>query len=334
MEYTTASVTDVAGDIDVSYSATTNNGDSIDNTGTLTATNATVVDQLSSSVTQALDAIIDVNADRQQFTTDVDVNDDILTVTIAEASAGTADNDITYAGATITLNGDFSWMDVDSDGTIDATEDDALVVTTSGDDTTVITFTGTDTIEVVGTDAAANAVDAYTFTFTNAGQGATSAILAAQDFSVTTTISYDESTSAKASLTNSDTAGEWTLNGSIVRVPYLVVNDSRFGLIANVTNHGSQTGDIVLDIWDVDGTVLATNYAAGSSTPGSLVSVAAKLNEALAAAGKDLSQTTKFSFQITTNVPADDIFVYAAYTDNTTAERAIVNTDAAVQTKN
>lgn len=336
MAFKTSSVIDAAGDINVSYSALTNNAQSIDNSGTLTAVNATVVEQLSSSVTKALNGIVDVQNDRQQFTAGDDtITTDVMVVTPVEAVA--AVNDVAFSVATHIIKGDFSWMDTDSDGTIDAGEEAAaFAATTGGDDVLVTTITGTDTIQVVGTDGGADAVEAYTFTFTNAGIGAGNAILSAQDFTISTTLAYDAPAAAAATktiLTDSDTAGSWTLNGSVVRVPYLVVNNSRFGLIANVTNHGAQTGDIVLDVWDEDGTVLATNYAAGTSTPGSLVSVASSLKAALTAAGKDLDNTTKFSFQITTNVPEEDIFVYAAYTDATTAERAIVNTDAAVQTK-
>lgn len=336
MAFKTTSVTDAPGEITVTYSALTNNNQAIDTSGTLSLTNATVVAQLSSSVTKALNGVIDVENARQQFTAgDDSITTDVLIVTPVEAVA--AVNDVTYSVATHTIKGDFSWMNTNATAGVDAGElAAAFAATTGGDDVLVSTINAAmDTITVTATDGGANAVEAHTFTFTNAGVGTGNAVLDPQSFTVSTSLAYDAPVAAAATkvVSTDISAGAWTLNGSVVKVPYLVVSDGRFGLIANVTNSGTKSGSIVLDVYDEAGTQIASNYPAGTSTAGSIVSVAAPLRAALAAAGKDLSATTKFSFKITTNVPANDIAVYAAYTDGTTTERAVVNTDMKVQTK-
>ena len=334
----TDTVIDATGDISIAYSAKTNSNLDIDNTGTLSDVAATVVAQFSSSVTKSLNAVIDVEKSRQQFTAgDDSTTTDVMTVTIAEAAA--AVNDAVYSKATHTIKGDFSWMNTNATAGVDAGElTAAFGVTGAGDDTFTQSINAAmDTITVVATDAGADAVEAHTFTFTNAGEGTGNAVLNAQSFTVSTVVEWDAPVAAAGSKTTATdaAAGSWTLNGSVVRVPYLVMKDGRFGSIINVTNHGSKSGAIVVDIFDENGTKLQSNYAAGTSNAGSVTSIANAVRNGLVAAGKDVvNSTIKYSVQITTNVPADDISVYAAYTDSQNGgERAIVNNDSKVQTK-
>jgi hypothetical protein len=128
--------------------------------------------------------------------------------------------------------------------------------------------------------------------------------------------------------------GAWSIDGSVVKVPYLVLQDGRFGTVVTVSNSGSRTGEILLDITDEAGLPIATGFAAGQSTPGSIVNVSGKIKDALVAKGKDLKAVNKFAVTVTTNVPAADVLVYSAYTDSQNGgERAIVNNDSKVQTK-
>jgi hypothetical protein len=337
MQLKTTSVTANAGAIKVAYSALTNNNQSIDNTGTLSATAATVIAQFSSSVTKALNGIIDVENSRQQFTAGNDtITTDVLVVTPVEAAV-TA-QDAAYTGAVHTIKGDFSWMNTNATAGVDAGELAAAFAATGGADTYASTInTAMDTITVTVTDAAGNTVEPMTATFTVAGVGANSAVLNPQDFKISSTIKYNTAAAAaatKATATDA-AAGSWTLNGSVVRVPYMVMKDGRFGTILNVTNHSTKSGAIVIDVFAEDGTKLATNYAAGTSNAGSVTSIADKVRNALIAAGKDVvNSNVKYSVQITTNVPASDVMVYAAYTDAMNGgERAIVNNDSKVQVK-
>lgn len=150
-------------------------------------------------------------------------------------------------------------------------------------------------------------------------------------FTASVSAETDDSTFNVAS--NVD-AGAWTIDGSVVKVPYLVLQEGRFGTVVTVSNSGSRTGEILLDIVDEAGLSIASSLNAGSSTPGSIVNVSGKIKDALAAKGKDLTKVNKFSVTVTTNVPENDVLVYSAYTDSQNGgERAIVNNDSKVQTK-
>lgn len=322
--------------VSVTFSAKTNTGLDLDTAGG-TARTASLVKVASQFTTTApsFAKVIDVNADRKSFV-GADTNAKKVTGTFNITSLTTGGAVFARpingtAGVKHTVTGDFSWVVDDSTAT--GLQPKAGVFTTTGTcanaawtySTTAVTLTcdavAADTAIVI--DAEAN----------KAGVAAANvAILNPQSFTATSTVTYT-TPAATENVFNAVAAGSWTLNGSQVRVPYMVAGGGRFGIIANVTNHGSKDGAITLDVFAEDGTKLASNYAAGTSKAGSVVSVAPALIAALNAAGKDLVATTKFSFQITTNVPENDVIVYAAYTDNTTSERAIVNNDSKVQTK-
>lgn len=322
--FTGASVL-AAKDVGVVYSAQTSTGLAIDTATTNTGKVLSAKDQFALNVGTKADAVIDVSSDRKLFSTvgGADARVDVLaftTTSTADTGFVTADK-ITY-----TVAGDFSWVDQDGNGTVSTAELEAAIGGLS-----------------VATDKLAIAADRQSISFEKAAVGAVSinlttsaaapatskVVLNPTDFKVTAKIDYPAS---KSSVYNAD-GGSWSLNGSQVRVPYMVVGGGRFGVIANVTNHGSKSGSMVLDVFAEDGSVIASNFPAGTSEPGSVKSVASALNNALAAKGISTASPVKFSFQITTNVPANDVIVYTAYTDNTTSERAIVNNDSKVQTK-
>lgn len=334
----TSTVTDATGDIEISYSAKTNNNQDLDNSGTLKDVAATVVAQFSSSVTKKLDAVVDVENSRQRFLAGNDtITTDALVVTVAEAAA--AVNDATYASAKHIIKGDFSWMDADDNGAVSNAElTAAYAATASGDDTFVSTINAAMTeITATATDAGANAVDAHTFTFTVPGVGTGNPVLGAQSYKVTSTVTYDAPAPAAATKTTGTDvdAGAWTLNGSTVNVPYMVHQYGKFSSILNVQNSGTKEGAIAIDVWAEDGTSVASNLSAGTSKPGTIVSVAKAAIDALIAKGYDLNKTTKYSVRIVTNVPAKDISVNSAYADvsQATVTRSPVANDSAVQYK-
>lgn len=217
-------------------------------------------------------------------------------------------------------------MDANGDGSISTAERAAALTIAPAPATGPAIASNQQSLQFTG-----SAATAYTVTLTvpsTSGKAVTP--IKANTFGLTSKVVYG--TSGESTYTGS--AGEWKLNGSQVRVPYLVLQDGRFSSIINVTNHGSKEGAISVDVFDEAGAKIASNYPAGTSKPGSVVSVAGPVRAALVAAGKDLTQTTKFSVQIVTNVPENDVIVYAAYADSQNGgERAIVNNDSKVQTK-
>jgi len=323
----------------VSFSAKTNNGLDLDTAGGAARTASLVKTASQFTISNPSFArVIDVNSDRKSFvdadTTAVGADDFKVTGTfnIASLTTGGAVFARPLAAATAvkhTVTGDFSWV-VDDNTTTDGLQPKAGVFAVAGTcgtptwtySTTAVSLTcdaiATDTAIVIDPEANKTGVAA-----------ADVAILAPQAFTATSTVTYT-TPAATENVINGIAAGSWTLNGSQVRVPYMVVGGSRFGIIANVTNHGSKDGAITVDVFAEDGTKLASNYPAGTSKAGSVTSVAPAL---LAVLGGSPATATKFSFQVTTNVPENDVIVYAAYTDNTTSERAIVNNDSKVQTK-
>lgn len=325
MQLVTSTVLDTTGAVNVSYSAATNTGAALDNTGTLVDDAVNVIAQFSSSVTKAANGIIDVNNDRQQFTAvDEGANNDTIVVTPVEAVAATHDAD--YTGATHVLKGDFSWMETDGDAGIDAAELAAAFAATGAADTyaSVINADGNEITVTVTDAAAANTVEAMTLTFTNAGVGTGNAVLPTQSYTVDSTIAYNTAVPAAATKVTqvAEAAGSWTLNGKVAEIPYMPFGDNT-QVIMRATNTGTQTGDVTVrymlegvdSTWnEVSGTV--TSLAPGVTNIADLV-----MNAIKADAGVTKG---KVAIEITANVPTGDASFYAAYKVVSETDRGFV----------
>ena len=330
----TSTVVDAAGDITVTHSAANVTGTIvIDNLGTKTDTVATVVPQFTSSVTTALDGIIDVSESRQSFvgapTTDV------LVITPAEAVA--AVHDANYNSVTHVVKGDFSFADTNKNGTITTAELNAAVAVTSAGDDTV----AQPTLNAAWTELTAVVTDvtdgpqATTFTFTEPGVSATKPVLVPGSFSATSTVGYTPATGAAATKVTASnaSAGAWTLNGATVQVPYLVfgtVGGKAYNTIVQVNNASSVTGDVFVDVYKEDGTQVLSNKKVATVAGQSTANIAGAIKTELTTAGVP---DGKFSVKVVANVPEDTAAVYSAFVDTVTGERIIVNNDSKVQTK-
>lgn len=327
----------------VSFSAKTNTNLDLDTGGTNRSASLVKVASQFTVTAPSFARVIDVNADRKSFvdadTANTGADDFKVKGTFNVASLVTGGN--TYArpiagaaGVKHTVTGDFSWV-VDNDTNTAGLQPKAGVFATTGTcanaawtySTTAVSLTcdaiAADTAIVIDPEANKTGVAA-----------ANIPVLPAQTFSATSTVTFTGPAGTENAINTSD-AGSWTLNGATVRVPYLVMRDGRFGSIINVTNHGSQSGAIVFDLYDENGTKLQSSYNGGTATAGAVTSIANAVRNALVASGKDVvNSTIKYSLQITVNAPANDIMVYSAYTDSQNGgERAIVNNDSKVQTK-
>lgn len=341
LEFKTSTVVDATGAITVQHSAANVTGTIIlDNLGTRTATVANVLSQFSSTVTTKLNETIDVSNGRQKF---VGATTDTLIVTPVEAAA--ADFDAVYKSAAIKVKGDFSFADLNKDGTVSAPELAASVAVTSGDagDTVSVGALNADKNEysVTVTDTDADGVAAYTVTITEpkTADAAATSVLAPGSYTVDTTLTYDTATTtAPAALPTKATGvgqdgGAWDLNGSTVQVPYMVfgtVGPKAYNTILVVNNASEIAGDVYVDVWAEDGTVILTNKKVATAAANSATNIGAAVKAELDALSKG---NGKVSLRIVSNTPAEKTAVYSAFVDTVTGERVIINNDSSVQTK-
>jgi hypothetical protein len=115
-------------------------------------------------------------------------------------------------------------------------------------------------------------------------------------------------------------AGEWTLNGNVVNIPYMPFAPG-ISQILYVTNSGDFDGGVYVTAHDEDGTEydLGMVATAGAS---SVTKITAQVKDALAA--QDFTKG-KLSIDVTVNAPDGDITVQAAY--NIGSDRGFVITD-------
>lgn len=323
MKLTTTSVLDAVGDISLAFSALTNTAQTLDGSGTLTDVSNTVVAQFSASTTKVLNGVIDVENDRQQFTAGNDtITTDVLIVTPVEAAA--AVHDAAYDGATYVINGDFSWMETDGDAGIDAAELGAAFGTTgAGDDTfaSVINAEAT-AITVTATDAGADAVEATTFTFTNAGVAPTSSVLSVQSFTIDSTINYTTAAAAPATKATqvADSAGSWTLNGAQALFNYVPLGYAGLQNTIVISNTGIKNGGVVVEGFDEEGNVYGPLTMADSLAGGTQMTVrGTAISELLS-----VPAGTKLTVTITVNAPDADVD-FSGYTQKFSTGRQLMS---------
>jgi len=302
---------------------------------------ADLVPQYSATVTTALDGIVDVSQDRQSLAVNSDdnksselVDDDTLVVAVSLDATGTV---ITPSTVNYAISGNFAWLDAlanTSDDGVAATAAEVLAQLNAG--TTFYTGTGDDSLTsatlnadlnvlTVVTAAASGDVDtASNFVFEVPGAGTTSPVLSESDYSVSVTVNdATASPNTIAMSAGSAAAGAWTLNGSVVTVPYMPFDDNT-AVIMRHTNTGVQSGDVsvrymlegVSTNWETAGVVASTSRGVINIRD-------AVINAIKAAAGVT---SGKVAIEITTNVPADDVTVYAAFKVKDEQDRGFVGT--------
>lgn len=348
----TGSAVLAADGVSFSYAAVTSNGLSLDTTGTKLSKKVIFVgDELTAKVATKLNRKIDVTNERKFFTgaDPLDEEDtlviDSALVTTVETSTGvnTAIDLATVATVTkvaYTVKGDFSWIQ-DDDADVAGVQPAAGTLTLTNCAGAAPTF-ATPVVTATQITFSCNAGNAATSLKFNIGQGAANGdgspvVLNVNNFTADATFTYTTNggVTGKTEVGFADAdAGSWTLNGSTVNVPYLVfgtLGTVQFSQVINVANTSGVEGDISVDVWAEDGTVLLSNEKVGVAKANSTTSIAGKVRDALK--DKKSFENGKVSLRIVTNVPEDSVSVYSAYTDVGSRERAIVNNDSKVQTK-
>ena len=290
----------LADDVSVTYSsikagsdAAFDEGSEGSNTGVLTST----ASQISAiDVTDKFDEVIDVDSGRTQFefSGEDSMTFEIENDTSLEDPAEFTNTYVEIEIQTIEDGEDLSFLSLNGEADYD---DGVLYVDYSGAVTT-------DTITV----------DVNPDSHTS---------LVAQAFSVSAEYfdgEADEEGEDTFSAGEDVPAGEWTLNGNVVNIPYMPFAPG-ISQILYVTNSGDFDGGVYVTAYDEDGTEydLGMVATAGAS---SVTKITAQVKDALAAEGFEKG---KLSIDVTVNAPDGDITVQAAY--NIGSDRGFVITD-------
>jgi len=328
----------LTGGASLSFSAKTNTNLDLDTSGgaNRTASLVKVVSQFTKTA-PSFTKTIDVNKDRKEFVSSVEESttnhakvEGVFNVVGLVTGGNTFARPVTKVVHAVT--GDFSWVK-DSDTTAAGLQPTAGVFTTTGTCTTP-TWTYSTTEVTLACDEVANNTAIIIDAAVNKAAYSAGAepVLPAQTLKASSTVTYSGATATGKVFDNVD-AGSWSLNGANVQVPYIVfgtVGGKAYNTILQLNNASGNAGDVYVDVWKEDGSVVLSNKkvatAAGNSTTNIGGAVATELATAGAADGK-------FSVRIVSNTPATKTSVYSAFVDKATTERIIVNNDSAVQTK-
>jgi hypothetical protein len=302
--YKPASV--VSAPVTVTVSSQTQNGDVLDNSGTLTATVAESKTQFGSiEITDTFGQTIDVSSMRKAFVGG-GVADLKYTVTnpvttgwlnLATVNATSGSNFTLYGEAG--KMGSLKSTNFKAGGTVTFTEDAAKVA---------VAYNGMVTNDTV--------------TFTPS-TGDKAVVLETQDFTADFVYNYTSAGAATGSATigTGKKAGSWTLNGATVNIPYMPYGPNSSQIIY-VSNSGTQTGDVTVTAFDDKGTAYDLGVV-GTAAGSKVTKLTADINAKLMDRGFN---GTKASLTVTVNAPEADITVYASYNVGG-ADRGFVNTD-------
>jgi hypothetical protein len=294
---TTAAI--ASGDIMLNVSSKATNGQNFDPaTGVKLAESEEQFGDV--KVSTPLNQEITVISGRKEFT---DGDDDTL---VWEASDNTDLNSpAIITGTTVVLSGDFSGF-ISED--FESEKGGELVYVDAAKQLTITYSSGvtTDTIKIIPDGEAV--------------------LVAQNDFSITAARKYGASATASATDLTADlgsaNAGEWTLDGAQVNIPYMPYGNN-ISQILYVTNEGSLPGEISGTAFDENG----MDYDLGSLGTvgaGSVKKVTTDVKNKLEGYG---FTSGKVSITLTVNAPDDKITVYAAYNVGG-SDRGTVNTDS------
>jgi len=323
------------GDVKVTYAAkNSTNTINIDNTGTTSVTGLTIVREFTAvTYSTKADAVIDVNDARKTFTGAATTDTMVI-----DLGRGTVDTEAaTYTGLTATLVAaqDWKFLDKDQDGTVETAElngTDAGVTAAGATIASRTLSSDNKTITIEFTPTTADTVADVTLTLKVPGNQT----ITNQAYTSTVTYKYntgDSTPVAKTAASSNLDAGQWTLNGANIQVPYIVfgtVGGKDYNTILQLNNASSASGDIFVDVWKEDGTVVLNNKKVGTAAANSTTNLGGAIATELAAVS---ASNGKYSVRLVSNTPATKTSVYSAFVDKATTERIIVNNDSPVQTK-
>lgn len=311
-----------------------------------------IVPQYSTVISRTFNGIINVSDDRQSL-----LDEDTAAAAAANGATQTADhldqdtmfvtvtmdattNQVAAADTTLTIKGDFSWLEEAANTSNDGVAATAAEITTYLNAANIYSYGGAawgdansytlnsdlDTLTIKDTANVTNAATAastYSVRLVVPGKAANNPILNTQDFTVAVNVTdgvASPNTNTMVALAETS-AGAWTLNGSVVTIPYMPFDDNT-AVIMRHTNTGVQTGDMTVR-YMLEGVSTAWETAGiiGTSSRG-VQNIRDLVMDAIKAASGVTSG--KVAIEITTNVPSADVTVYAAYKVKDEQDRGFV----------
>jgi hypothetical protein len=253
--------------------------------------------------TAGFDGVVDVAASRKALTT----ASDSATFTITNPTTTGWLTTVATAGTKVNLHADLAGFDlVKGNGSV-TTGASSKVAYDDAAKMVSITYTGEVTTDTITITPPVDSTTAKT----------EAVILNAQDFMVEG--SYTYGTAGVAAL-GKVAAGEWTLNGAVVSVPYMPYS-ANASQILYVTNTGSLDADISVTAIDDKGMMYDLGKV-GVAGKGAVTKITKEVGDALTAAG---FAGGKVAMTITVNAQDKDITVYASYNVGG-ADRGYINT--------
>lgn len=284
-----------AGDVSVTVSSATSLGLVLDNGSSAGNSRTAQLTEVKSqfgtmSVSADFDAVVDVEADRKAFESGVT---DEATYVISTVDTTDWENVADVVTTTVVLSADI---------------EDADVVSTAAAST--ITYDAADNEVTIIYDAEIT-TDTITITPT---AGASAVVLEAQDFDLQASYEYEIGVMSGDFDFGSDNAGEWTLNGAVVNVPYMPYGNS-VTQILYVTNEGDQNADVTVTAFDENGMTYELGRV-GTVNGNSVLAIAGAVKTALENEGfvtAPAMGSNKVSLIVTVNTEDEDISIYSAY---------------------
>ncbi|REL34894.1 hypothetical protein [Thalassotalea euphylliae] len=259
-----------------------------------------VVSQFSTKVTTAFDATIDVTEDRELFTDGT--SNDTIAVEVRSAKVDILPATTAAAVKTVTVNGDFSYLDADGDEKLDSD------VTVTG--ATFAKDFQSFTMVTAATAFSGTAAQALPATVTI--NGSDDRVMTAQSYNVDIDFAYATAASVAAAYDeNGKAAGSWGLNGTNVNVPYFPVGFGNLSSNVEVANASKVAGEITIDAIDNNGVVYAPVQLSQLAEGQTVTKISE--NDIVTAFG--LTEGTKLSLNITVNAPSG-VTVYPFYREN------------------
>ena len=280
-----------AGDVTVTVNSETLTGDVLDSASSTGESRTAKLTQVKSqfgalTVSSDFDGVIDVAEDRKALTT----ANDAVTYSISQIDTTGWIALATVSETNVTLNADLAGFDLTKAiGSVSSASAGTVAYNDAAKQVTV-KYTGQVTTD--------------TLTITPP-TGTKAVVLEAQKFELAG--AYTHSTDKVASV-GSKTAGEWTLNGAMVNIPYMPYSANASQIIY-VTNSGSLTGDVAVTAFDDKGNDYDLGVVAQADA-GKVTKLSGPIQNGLAAAG---FTSGKVSITITVNAQDKDITVYSAY---------------------
>jgi hypothetical protein len=309
---------------------------------------ASVAEQFTVTVSQALNGVIDVSSSRLTFAS----NTDAVTGITASATVATyADrfsvsfnrvptrNSITAATIVLTLTAGTSFAFLqEPDGQTGAGSCSTALGTGVATSATAGGALGTISMGTASTGANSGACNVMTVSFGSAdpaglysvylGRSLTpatttnSTVFAPQSYTASVAVTGGTSGAIALGSLASTSAGSWTLNGTTVNIPYVPIS-SAINLSVLMANRSAQTGTVTFTAWNASGT--SCTGTLGTINPTSQASFGSSLRAALqACTGTGWAGASGAVVQMLSTTPSADTEVHSAFTTSDGASRQVL----------